>query len=63
MRIIKEGVLPETIEHPGTCRNCKTEFMFTKNETKYHSDPSCRGEDYYSITCPFCHKECYVYPK
>ncbi len=62
MRIIKQGRKPETIEYEGDCRSCNTVFAYTKNEAEYHGDPSCRGEDYYSIKCPHCGLECNVYP-
>lgn len=48
MRIIKEGVLPETVEHEKTCLKCKTVFAYTSADV--HSDQ--RDGPY--VKCPLC---------
>jgi predicted RNA-binding Zn-ribbon protein involved in translation (DUF1610 family) len=51
MEIIKRGEIP-VHTYDVTCRHCKTEFRFQKDEAVYHCDP--RDGDYLSIRCPVC---------
>lgn len=55
MRIIKQGVPPETKQIEATCRNCGTVFAFLPIEAKRVFDP--RGGDFWSIDCPVCRKQ------
>lgn len=58
MRIIKEGRIPETVEHETTCRKCSTVFAWKITEAKYQIDQ--RDGDFYRINCPLCQQEAYV---
>lgn len=55
MRIIKQGVPPETKEIEATCRNCDTVFAFLQIEAKRVNDQ--RDGDFWSIACPVCAKQ------
>lgn len=52
MRIICQGILPETQVYRGTCRACDTEIEFMRIEAKQVSDQ--RAGDYLSHPCPTC---------
>ena len=58
MKIITEGVLPESFVYRTTCRRCRTEFEFTRAEAQFHDDQ--RDGAFVSIDCPKCHDHCYV---
>ena len=55
MKIVREGQIPEDIEHRLTCIHCKTVFTCTKKEAIY----SGGGNDWcYIIPCPLCGQNC-----
>lgn len=51
MRIIKEGKIPEKIEHEVTCNDCRTVFAFTLEDTK---PALVNNERAITIVCPLC---------
>ena len=58
MKIIKQGQLPGEKVYNVTCRNCKTEFEFKKDEANYV--PDNRNREWLQIACPICKVFCYI---
>lgn len=54
MKIIKEGVDPDLLPLNGTCRKCKTEIEFMREEAEYVHAPTSEDVDCYKIECPVC---------
>jgi ribosomal protein S27E len=54
MKIIKQGIAPESVPLHGRCNHCRTEIEFLPMEAKYNSDQ--RDGDFYSIECPTCRR-------
>lgn len=53
MRIIKEGIKPQTKLYETQCLICKTIFEFSRNEAIIDSD---RDGIFLKIACPLCSK-------
>lgn len=64
MRIVKMGQRPPNLLH-GTCRRCKTEIEFTREEATVHAgapgDP--RDCQWYGHMCPTCGEEIRGFPE
>jgi hypothetical protein len=58
VKIVKPGILPDTIERDGKCNYCKCEFTFTPNDAILQTDQ--REGDYYKLPCPTCAREVFV---
>ena len=54
MKIIKHGIIPETVPYVVTCGYCKTEFEFLKMEAEVRSCQ--RDGTWLTIDCPVCNK-------
>jgi RNase P subunit RPR2 len=52
VKITKVGSRPEDKEYRASCRNCKSEVEFRRNEAEYISDQ--RDGDFLSVRCPIC---------
>jgi len=55
MRVIRQGVLPETKLYRATCKHCGCEMEFTRKEAEYSS--SVMNESLLKVNCPTCHNE------
>lgn len=56
MRIIKQGVAPETVPIRATCGHCKTEVEFLPAEATYHPAMDQRDSGFYEVQCPTCRR-------
>lgn len=61
MKVIKEGILPETRTYRCNCDRCGCLFEFIEAEARRCSDQ--RDGDYLTIACPTCGIICYTTPK
>lgn len=52
MKIINQGIDPDTVPVRGTCTHCRTQIEFMPHEAKRHSDQ--RDGDAYEVQCPTC---------
>lgn len=57
MKILEQGRIPSQTIHRVTCLNCSTRFEFSRFEATLGTD---RNEDYLSIHCPLCRRECFL---
>lgn len=54
MKIIKQGVLPETIAYRATCTHCKTEIEYTSPDVTPTISRDQRDAGTGTIECPLC---------
>lgn len=55
MKIIKQGVDPDTVPMLGTCMNCRTQVEFLKSEATHHrAGLDQRDSEHWSVPCPVC---------
>lgn len=56
MKIIKQGVDPQTTSKSIRCRECGTELEVTRSDCQHVSNPHPMENDYYTVGCPTCRK-------
>lgn len=52
IKVIKRGVIQESIPRTATCRRCRSELEFVPAEVKRVFDQ--RDGDFYQFACPVC---------